>query len=70
VLKRKNNPTFEQEAIKPIKGQRSTTIERIITNSQNHDALKAYIKIINWQDPTNDFHIPKKLANQLSLPVL
>jgi len=60
---------FTEEAKKPIAGQRSKMMEEMLeTITEDDNLIKAYITIINWNDPANCFPIPNRITQLLAKP--
>ena len=57
---------FTEEAKKPMAGQRSQIMEEMLeTITEDDNLIKAYITLIDWNDPTNSFPIPRIIAERL-----
>lgn len=58
---------FTEEAKKPMVGQRSQMMEEMLeTITEDGNLIKAYITLIDWNDPRNSFTLPKIIAEHLT----
>lgn len=69
IDKQKDQDKFTEEAKKPIAGQRSQMMEEMLeTITEDDNLIKAYITIIDWNDPANCFPIPNRITQLLAKP--